>query len=290
MSEPTGSSLRDRLIVLAAYAAAGLAAVGSSRALQGSPPLLAAAVADAAATVAVFLFSLGCDNSSLYDPYWSVAPPFLALYWWLASGGPLGLRPLLVFLLASAWAVRLTWNWLRRWRGLGHEDWRYRDFRSRFGPLYWPVSFLGIHLFPTVVVFLGSLSLYAVFYGPQGSLGALDAVAAALTGGAIALEAVADRQLHRFARDGGEGILDRGLWGICRHPNYLGEILFWWGLFLFALAGRPGLWWPVAGPVVVTALFGLVSAPMMDRHLLASRPGYADHMRKRGSLLPRLRR
>jgi steroid 5-alpha reductase family enzyme len=63
------------------------------------------------------------------------------------------------------------------------------------------------------------------------------------------------------------GMVTDGLWGMSRHPNYLGEMTFWWGLFLFALAADPGAWWTIAGPLAITALFTLVSIPMMERHM-----------------------
>jgi steroid 5-alpha reductase family enzyme len=95
---------------------------------------------------------------------------------------------------------------------------------------------------------------------------------------------VADLQLRRFAAPG--RIVDRGLWRWSRHPNYLGEVGFWWGLWLFGLAAAPGWWWTVVGPLVMVALFVFVSVPLMDDRSLARRPGYAEHMRRVPALLP----
>jgi steroid 5-alpha reductase family enzyme len=122
--------------------------------------------------------------------------------------------------------------------------------------------------------------------------GPLDVAAVVVTGGAILTEAVADLQLHRFARDPANRgrILDTGLWKYSRHPNYLGEISFWWGLWLFGLAAAPDWWWSVAGPSVMVLLFAFVSVPMMDRRSAARRPAYAEHMRAVPALLPRFLR
>lgn len=276
------------LACLALYAAAALAAALVVRfgsrlpRLDALParPLLLALAADLAATLVVFIGSLALDNSSLYDPYWSVAPPLLALYWLGAYGGwaAVDLRLSLALALMLAWALRLTWNWLRRWRGLGDEDWRYRAFRDRFGPWYWPVSFAGIHLFPTLVVFLGCLPVHelvrAIARGTAPAPAAVLTVAAAIvTAGAIAIETVADEQLRRFRTrpEAGGGVLSQGLWALCRHPNYVGEVLFWWGLYLFCLAAAPGAWWTVIGPLAMTVMFLTVSVPMMDRRLAARR-------------------
>jgi steroid 5-alpha reductase family enzyme len=286
------------LICLGVYLLALLAATLSGRLLRGGHLLFIAFIADVVATVVVFAFSVVFDNSSIYDPYWSVAPPLIALYW-LTAGGlteKLSLRPLLMLLLILLWAFRLTFNWARRWSGIRHEDWRYIEFRQRYKSLYWPISFFGIHLFPTLIVFLGCLSIYPVMAGTPRSFGLLDVFAAAVTVAAIALETTADRQLHRYKnrvspRKGSPAsgqILNEGLWARCRHPNYLGEVTFWWGVYLFGLAASPSHWWLVAGPLAVTSLFVWVSVPWMDRHLLGRKNGYAEHMARVPALIPRL--
>jgi steroid 5-alpha reductase family enzyme len=273
---------------VAVYAAAGAVALGIGWVVRDLHPVWVVAVADLAATVTVFLFSL-------YDPYWSVVPPVIALYWLVGSNAAAG-RVLPLFALLLAWSVRLTSNWARGWRGMDHEDWRYEDFRKRFGSLYWPVSFLGIHLFPTIVVFLGSLSLYAALGTATRGFQLLDVAAIVITASAVWIEATADRQLRRYVAERAEAsgkaaqghgpVFDHGLWSLSRHPNYFGEVLFWWGLYLFALAASPASWWAVVGPLTVTALFVFVSVPMMDRHMLERRPQYAQAMRTRSGLVP----
>jgi steroid 5-alpha reductase family enzyme len=283
------------LVCLGVYLLALLAAVLSGRFLRGAHPLFIVFIADLVATVVVFAFSMIFDNSSIYDPYWSVTPPLIALYWLTAGGlpGRLPARSLLALALIVLWSVRLTFNWARRWKGIRDEDWRYRELRERYSSLYWPVSFFGIHLFPTLIVFLGCLSLYPVMSvgsGSPRSFGLLDLLAAAVTLAAIAIETTADRQLHAYKQRAPKSgqIFSQGLWARCRHPNYLGEVLFWWGLYLFCLAASPGHWWFIIGPAAMTALFFRISVPMMDRHLLARKSGYAEHIQRVPGLLPRL--
>ena len=108
----------------------------------------------------------------------------------------------------------------------------------------------------------------------------LDVLAVLVTAAAIAVEAGADRQLRRFLtspRKPGQ-ILDTGLWAFSRHPNYFGEVLFWWGVWLFGLAADPSRWWTIVGPAGITALFLGISVPMMDKRMLARHPGYAEHI------------
>jgi len=281
---------RAFVTIVVAYLAALAAAIAVGYAMRDRPDWQIVLAADVAATAVVFAFSVARDNSSVYDAYWSVAP--IAIAPWLAtraSPDVPALRRALVLALVVAWGVRLTWNWARGWQGFAHEDWRYVDIRARAGRAYWPVSFLGIHLAPTIWVYLGCLSLFPALETGTGALGPLDLVAFAVTAGAIALEATADQQLRAFrasAPRAGE-IMARGLWRWSRHPNYLGEISFWWGLYLFALAADPSAWKAIVGPLSITLLFNLVSVPMLDRRSVARRAAYADHIARVPGLLPR---
>ena len=280
---------RDLAHVALAYAVALAAALALGWALRDRHPIFVAAAADLLATLIVFGFSVGYDNSSLYDPYWSVAPLPIVLYWVVA--GSLGLRQLLILVLVSLWGVRLTGNWVARWRGIGDEDFRYQEIRRRTGRLYWPASLVSIHLMPTIWVFLGLLPLYPALARPS-HVTVLDVAALVVTTTAIAIEATADRQLRVFLRTrrDPEAVLDKGLWAYCRHPNYLGEVLFWWGLYLFGLAAEPTWAWSGVGPLSITLLFAFVSVPWMDRRLLLRHPAWAEAMKSLPALLPWPRR
>lgn len=252
-------------------------------------PLLQIAAADLAGTVIIFGFSLYFNNSSIYDPYWSLAPILIAIFWVVSRSGDVSLwaRPTIVLGLVFIWGIRLTWNWAVRWQGGSHEDWRYRDIRVKHGRAYWLVSFLGIHLMPTVLVFLGCLSLYPAITS-QTTLRGIDGAAALMTISAIWIEARADRDLTQFTqkRTNTTELLRNGLWSLSRHPNYLGEIMFWWGLFLFAMAAHPTSWWTVIGPVSITCLFVFISIPMIEKRLLARKPGYGSYIDTTPALIP----
>jgi steroid 5-alpha reductase family enzyme len=285
------TSERQRLLraVALAYAAALVAALATAAALAGHHPLLVAAAGDFAATVVVFAASVRHDNASLYDPYWSVAPLPIAAYWLgaMAPGAPTA-RAWVATGLLALWAVRLTANCLARWRSLADEDFRYVELRRRTGRAWWPASFFSVHLFPTAWVFLGLLPLFPVLARPSRPLGGLDVAAALVTAGAILIEGLADRQLRRFlaARRDRTEVLDAGLWALSRHPNYFGEVLFWWGLWLFGLAADPAWWWTVAGPLAITALFTFVSVPWMDRRMEAHHPGWRARRAGAPALVP----
>jgi steroid 5-alpha reductase family enzyme len=258
-------------LVTLVYVVAVIAFLAVFRITGGESLLWRTFVADVAATLVVFLGSVLMNNSSVYDPYWSVLPPLMFIFWIIRLGS-LTLVSAGIVLLTVVWAFRLTLNWASGWRGLSQEDWRYREFRERFGRLYWPVSLVGIHLVPTVAVFLASIPVYFAIVSGVSSAG-FAGVAALVTAAAISVEATADRQLHRFKAEGGTGPCTVGLWRVSRHPNYLGELGFWFGLLLFGFAaGAP--WWSIAGMAVMVALFAGYSIPAMERKVEATRPSY----------------
>jgi steroid 5-alpha reductase family enzyme len=300
-------------LCLLAYVLALAAATIVGHTLHDLHPILIAFWADIAATLVIYLFIREFKNSSFYDPYWSVAPLVIVVYWAIATmpASGIGVRQIVIISLVFIWGLGLTFNWARQWRGLLHEDWRYAEYRKRYQGWFWLIDLVGIELLPTSIVFLGCLSMYPVLAGGGPFFSILDIVAILVTLGAILIEATADEQLKKFYGKTikpaklcsgvlwaysrhpnyfGE-IMQRGLWAYSRHPNYFGEILFWWGLYLFVLSADIRFWWTIIRPLVITLLFMVllfmvVSIPLMDKRNLARRPGYAEHMKKVSALIP----
>jgi len=290
------------------------------------PILLKSAIAVGVTVTILFLGSLDFNNSSIFDPYWSVAPPLMFLYYLTlfcfagffeprqppgTTTGYLSLvtgqyteiaapplpdllpwyqnpRLVILFALLLVYSYRLTSNFLQGWKGLKHEDWRYVYFREKSGKAYWLVSFFAIHTFPALMVFGGTLSLWAVVVHGSRPLNGVDFSAILLTAGAILLEAVADRQLHRFIRNRKDPskTMKTGLWSLSRHPNYLGEILFWWGISLFTIAANPLFWWVLSGPAAITLMFLFASIPMIEKRMLLHYPDYREYRQNVPMLVP----
>jgi steroid 5-alpha reductase family enzyme len=280
-------------LVAGAYVVAGAAAALTAEALADSHPITIALVADLVATVVIFFAAMLVANPSLYDPYWSVVPPVVAIAWATQApelGDGADVRQVLVIAVVALWAVRLTGNWMIGWHGLTQEDWRYVDMRqSTAGRApWWLISLLGVMVVPTLIVFVGMLPLWPAVADPDHGFNVVDVVAVVVGLVAVALEFVADNQMRAFARDPANRgrTVDIGLWRRSRHPNYLGEILFWVSVFLFGLAANPSWWWTVVGPIAMIALFEGVSIPMMETRSAQRRTDYADYQRTVPRLVP----
>jgi steroid 5-alpha reductase family enzyme len=271
------------------YVLAILSAVYIAGFFAGYHPLIMIAAADLSATILVFIFSMALNNSSAYDPYWSVKPIVIATaYLFLFSAGALTIRQWLVFSGILLYALRLTTNFYRDWPGFSHEDWRYVNFRIKFGKAYWPISFLAIHLFPTIMVFLGCMTLLPVFSGLGNPLNGWDILAIIVLFGSVLYAFLADEQLRNFRNkpENKGKTINSGLWRFSRHPNYLGEISTWWGLALSAIAAGYQNWWTLIGPVAITLMFIFASIPIIEKRNLDKRLGYAGYISETPMLLP----
>jgi steroid 5-alpha reductase family enzyme len=111
-------------------------------------------LADIAATLVVWLFGIVLDNSSVYDPYWSVIPP-IVIGGWILSLRPERWEGIAALGFAVLfWALRLTRNWYRGWIDFSHQDWRYTMIRESRPNQWFLANLFGIHLLPTGIVFL----------------------------------------------------------------------------------------------------------------------------------------
>ncbi len=233
-------------------------------------------LADLLATIVVFIFSLIFRNASVYDPYWSVQPPVI-LGIALAKLDPD--NPLLGCLLFAAvlfWALRLTANWIYNFESFEYQDWRYVMLKEKTGLAYPLINLLGIHMFPTCVVYLCVLpAVTAIAEGANFQPLCLIFIILSLL--AVVFQGLADIQMHRFRASGEGGFIRTGLWKHGRHPNYACEILMWWGIGLASVIALGWQnWYLLAGALVNTLMFLFISIPMADKRQ-SRKPGFEEY-------------
>lgn len=239
-------------------------------------------IADLAATAFVFAFSLIFANASVYDPYWSVQPPVILIAFALGKGLT-ALTAGLIFAV-SFWALRLTANWAYTFYGLSCQDWRYTMLKEKTGVFYPVINFVGIHCVPTLVVYFCILpAVYAVREGLEGSVFSFLFILLSLL--AALLQGAADIQMHKYRKNRTAPFIRTGLWKYSRHPNYLGEILMWWGVALAVITANTEAWHLALGAVMNTLLFLFVSIPMADGRQ-ARKEGFAEYKNSTRMLLP----
>lgn len=235
-------------------------------------------VSDVIATFIVWAFGLIYGNVSVYDPYWSVAPP-VVFSLWAAYKGCLPLPVILLLIATWYWGIRLTANWAVTFKGLSNEDWRYTRYRETLPPtLFQLTNFFGLNMMPTLLVFacmVPGLRLFEV----TGSANLLTWLGFTMCIASATIQLVADTQSHRFRAANPGKVCNVGLWKHGRHPNYFGEVQMWWGVWVMYASFR-GIDWLVLAPVAMTALFLFISIPMMERRQLENKPGYKEYRDK----------
>lgn len=246
---------------------------------------LAAGAAILTIVTALWLVSVAIRDASIIDVFWG--PLFIAVAWVLFALriDAVTINHLVVLFCVTAWGLRLAFHLAARNFGHG-EDTRYRLWREHGGPNWWLKSLYRVYLLQGAIALVVATPVIAAFHTTPASLW-IGWIGIPIWLIGFTIEAVADIQLNRFrARpDRGLLVLDNGLWRFCRHPNYFGDALQWWGLGVFTFSGST--WWSLVGPLVMTLVFLKLSNAVIERGLLKRRPAYADYVARTNAFLPK---
>lgn len=234
----------------------------------------------------LWLASLVLRDASIVDCFWGIAFLVIASSTSAATEG-FETRAQLVLALTAVWGIRLSFHITMR--NLGHgEDHRYRRMRRHWGTRFPLVSLFTVFGLQAVVAWIVSLPVQAAIAAVfPNHLTMFDAAAIVVWTAGFFFEATADLQLARFKADPANRgrILTHGLWRYTRHPNYFGDALQWWGLWLFAAA--TGAWWTAIGPALMTFLLLRVSGVrMLEEHLEKTKPGFEAYRRRTSAFVP----
>ena len=246
--------------------------------ISAFPPYALVAAALMVTMAIAWAMTLPPGRSGWIDVIWSIAKGAAAAICALlppGGGTQAGGRQGLVAALAVVWSLRLGLHIARRTEP-GHDDPRYADLRREWGANFASRSFWFLQI-QAIAAMLLARAVGIAAHNPAPDLGLIDALGAGLILAGIAGEALADRQLRRFARaQAGEGLVcDSGLWGVSRHPNYFCEWLVWLGFALIAIdpSGAYHLgWMALAAPLFMYVLLVHISGiPPLEAHMLRSR-------------------
>ena len=168
---------------------------------------------------------------------------------WL--GGDYTFPKILASLMLALWSLRLGIYLTYRIMVWG-EDNRFDELRSKF----W--SFFGFWVYQMLWVFLTSLPvIYFNSLDSPTELNTIGIIGIAMFGIGFIIESWSDytkfnHKLH------GENWCNTGLWKYSRHPNYFGNIVLWFGIFIFCYTYGAPLW-TIIGPLWTAFLLIFVS-------------------------------
>jgi steroid 5-alpha reductase family enzyme len=232
-----------------------------------------------------YLIALKRRNNSVADIAWGGGFILMALINLLLSPA-IGWRQAAVTLLVLVWGSRLVLHIARRNRGKP-EDFRYRKMRELWGEKAPLRSLTHVFLLQGILMLLVGLPIILINRSVPPETW-LDAAGFLIAAAGLVVEIVADHQLHRFIRyhkSEDNPIMIRGLWRYSRHPNYFGEAVIWWGLFLMAVNVQAG-WAAVASPILMTCLLRFVSGvPLLEKRYQTIEP-YRNYSRRTSIFVP----
>ncbi len=249
----------------------------------------------AASTIAIlmittWIISVSVADASIVDIVWGLGYVLIAWSTIYRDLEP-GFVQWLMTALVTVWGLRLTFYLAKR--NLGHgEDPRYQAMRRRVGNQFWWRSFFTVFLLQGVVMFVVSLPIQVVHLPQANRSASFVAIAGAVVWFAgFLFETIGDAQMTRFKADPANKamVMDDGLWGWTRHPNYFGDATLWWGLGLIGLsAGWPWGFIALIGPALMNYfLVNISGKALLERSIAKRRPGYASYVETTSGFFPR---
>jgi steroid 5-alpha reductase family enzyme len=278
---------------------------------KASPPAVVALLA-ASLAVASFAFGIATRDYSWVDRLWSTAPVVFA--WFYAFRGGLEPTGLLAAALVTVWGARLTYNFARRGGYSGTEDYRWSILRDRIqNPLAWQLfNAFFICAFQVGVLVLFTSPIYRISSVDGAGAPMLVLLASVLALGCVALETRADAEQWEFqarkanARKAAgtkaastaavpvgtgdpelrRGFISSGLFRYSRHPNYFGELGFWWSVYLVGCAADGSMiHWTIVGPIALTLVF-IGSTAFTESISAAKYPDYEEYRHTTSPIVP----
>jgi steroid 5-alpha reductase family enzyme len=237
--------------------------------------------------VIVWLLSLVKKDASIVDTFWGLGFVLIAAVCYAITGG-YHQRKVLITSLVAVWGSRLAAHIFLRNKGKG-EDFRYKAMRARFGKRFPIVSLFTVFGLQGLLMWIISLPIQiAEISREPARLTWLDWAGAVIWLTGFLFETIGDAQLARFKTDSGNKgkVMDRGLWRYTRHPNYFGDALLWWGLYVIALSTPVGAW-TVISPLMMTGLLIKVSGvALLEKTLNKTKPEYRNYVRRTSAFFP----
>lgn len=227
-----------------------------------------------------WLINLVQGSTWLIDPYWTFIPILLAAFYRHHPGAEARDEPraIVSVSLLLLWSVRLTHSYFRRegWMLGEREDWRFEEMRKKHSQHWWWMSFFAAYFSQQIMLVGICMPLYAVHFASQRTWTLLDTAATIFCLAGIAIAFVADTQLHHFVKNNERlaasrqkkiPVLNTGIWKYSRHPNYVGEQLFWWGMGLFAVGvgWTFALWGAAFNSLVLAIVTVMVEKKMLQK-------------------------
>ena len=244
-------------------------------------------ICDVISTIVIWFIGVLINTASIYDPYWSVQTPIIIICL-LIKYQNLNVGNLIYLELILFWGIRLTYNYTKTFHDISYIDWRYKQIKEKTGKLYQVVNLLGICLVPTIIVYAASIPSF-LFVIDNLKFEYIQIIGYVVILISVFIEMKADIDLHEFKkiRNDRNEIIRIGLWKYSRHPNYFGEICFWYGVaMVYVFCDFTKNWYYIFGAALDNALFLGISIPLAEKNLRTYKEGYDEYKKNTSMLIP----
>ena len=231
-----------------------------------------------------FLAAAIKKRADLADIAWG--PGFVLVAWTALILGRASVDGVVVNILVTIWATRLALHLYLRNRKR-EEDFRYQKLKQRWGGSFYSRLFTEVFLLQGCILYIVALPILWMHTQTQPIPKSIWWIALPLWLIGFGMEALADWELTGFKKDSSNSgkLLRTGLWRYVRHPNYLGELMQWWAIWLFA-AFLPYGWLLVVSPLLITLMIVYFSGVKPVEDELLKRPEYREYVQSTPSLIP----
>lgn len=241
--------------------------------------------------IVFFIIATIIKNNSIVDIGWGLG--FVITSWLLFFiNGYFGIEKVIINVFVSLWGLRLFYYILKR-NIFAEEDFRYKKWRQDWGKWVIPRAFLQVFLLQGFFMFIVGIGVFWV-----NSTNFTESINYILLiiGGVVwsigyYFEVIGDYQLkkHIANKNKKQKLMTTGLWKYTRHPNYFGEAVMWWGIFIIVLSMPGSSFWKylsIISPIAITYLLRFVSGvPMLERKMRET-PGWDDYARVTNAFIP----
>ena len=242
----------------------------------------------------IFIIATIIKNNSIVDIGWGMG--FVVGSWLtlLVTENPTVLSYAIVGFI-TVWGLRLSLRLLKRNYGKP-EDFRYAQWRKEWGDKVVITAFFRVFVVQGIINFIvGSASYVVIKYNEVRFDSAhryfvYAALFIALVG--LFFEVVGDEQLRQHINKKTRTLLQTGLWSITRHPNYLGEILIWIGLYasgitlFFTDSINPYYYLLlIISPILMSTVLIKISTPLLEKNM-EKYDGWEEYTKRVPMLFP----
>lgn len=235
---------------------------------------------------ASLLFAVGIllKRNDIADIAWGLG--FVLVILFLGWDKDYGQLEVILTTLILLWGLRLSIYLFFR-NSKKSEDFRYAKWRKEWGSSFYWRSFLQVYLLQSFVLLIIAFPLVFAFTTKIDNLSTIQFFAIVIWTLGFLWQTIGDYQLAHFKKENPDKLMTKGLWQYSRHPNYFGEIVMWWSIFLMVLP-LPYGFITFIGPLTIHLLVAKVSGVPMLEEKRAGNKEFQKYKEKVPAIFPKL--